>query len=612
MKKKVQLLLALVIFLLMYGALMMSGAQKLQLELRGNGNLSILLTENFKKQRMYPWLNEEGDRYYFFLPAYCEADDICLNLEEDKDILINGMPMRSGSKFEWQEDITYQLEIRAENTTASYDLVFLRSENLPAVYIATDSGSMDFLRQDKENEEQGNINIVMANGTVEYSGRLSKISGRGNSTWRQVKRPYAITLHEEKPLLGMNSGTDWYLLTGVFEGSKMNNKVAFDIAELLGLDYSPQCTWIDLYLNGEYAGMYILTESVSVEQGRVDINDLEKQNKVNNPNIEEADTFEENGMKGYIINNDGNISGGYLFEKDTSRYFNEKESGFKTLENNIFTLKSPKHASREQVEYLSGYVQNIEDMLGEGNIEYRNYIDFESFTRKFIVDEIVLTMDVNVTSMFYYKKMDDDLLYAGPVWDYDGGFGEVHGIWTDPEFSLLDLSESWYTKLYNDEMFRTRVIEIYSDALPRMEELEAKIDVYADYIRKSVALDKIRWENTVIEGEYPGHYAEFDNNVRYLKFYLANRLNYLSKRWDVNYRELPLPTVEGTHEITFWRNGELIETRVVADGEVLEQLPDLDEDVFEGWFFTHNGEIYGIHVPIYEDTDFYAKRKEKY
>ena len=611
MKKKLQLLLVLVIFMLMCGSLMMSGAQRLQFELSGDGNLSILLTEKHKKQRVYPWFNEADNRYYFFLPAYCKSDDIFFNLEDDRDISLNGTPMRSGSKFEWQEENIYQLKAQVKDTSVSYDLVFWRSENLPTVYIATDSGSMDSIYQNKENAEQGNINIVKANGNVEYSGRLSKIAGRGNSTWRQAKKPYAISLQEEKPLLGMDSGTDWYLLAGALEGSKMNNKIAFDIAQILGLDYSPQCTWVDLYLNGEYAGIYFLTESVSVGKGRVDINDLEKQNKVNNPDIEEADTFEENGMKGYLINSEGNISGGYLFEQDTSEYYKEKEAGFKTLENNTFTLKSPKHASREQVAYLSGYVQNIEDMLNEGNIEYRDYMDFESFARKFIVDEIVLSMDVNVTSMFYYKKMDDDLLYAGPVWDYDKAFGEVYGIWTDPEFSLLELPESWYTKLYNDEVFRTKVIEIYSKVLPDIEELETKIDIYADYIRKSVELDEIRWANIALEGiEHPGHYTEFDNNVRYLKFYLANRLNALNNRWDIDYRELPLPTVEGTHEVTFWMDEELIETRVVAEGEVLKQLPYLDEDVYAGWYFTFCDAKYEGHIPIYENTSLYARPKQ--
>lgn len=612
------MLFVLVILLFVGGFLTVSRNQKLLLELSDDDNISVLLTANNKQQRIYPWYNELDDKYYFFLPAFCRSNVFYFNnqAEEDKVIFLNGVDGQSGSKFPLQEKEPYQLEIRAEDANVEYNIIFLQSENLPAVFVDTDSGNMEYIHENKENEEEGSIDIVTVDGNVEYSGRLSKISGRGNSTWEQVKKPYAIKLQEEMPLLGMANGDKWCLLAGLREGAKMNDKVAFDIAELVGLDCSPQCTWIDLYLNGEYAGIYLLTESVSVGQGRVNIHDLETENREINSNIKDADTFDEGNVKGYIIDNSNNISGGYLFEKDFTDYWENEPAGFMDSNNNTFSIKSPQHASKEQVEYLFRYVQSISDMLNDGNIEYRNYIDIESFAQKFIVDEIALSFDVNVTSMFYYKNINDDLLYAGPVWDFDLAFGEGNGDWVDYEHSILNPSRDshiildWYTKLYGDEVFRTKVIEIYSDTLPRMEELiETKIDIYADYIRKSVELDKIRWDHLNNDESVPGHYTEFDNNVRYLQFFLAKRLNYLNERWNIDYNDLMLPTQEGTHEITFWLDGELIETRTVADGELLQELPYLDENAFWGWYFTYNDEKYWVHLPIYEDTAFYARRK---
>lgn len=170
---------------------------------------------------------------------------------------------------------------------------------------------------------------------------------------------------------------------------------------------------------------------------------------------------------------------------------------------------------------------------------------------------------------------------------------------------------NWYAKLYDDETFRTQVIAIYSDVLPQIEDLiETTIDGYADYIRKSEELDKTRWGNIDFGDDYPGHYRQFDNNVRYLKFFLAKRLNYLNGRWDVDYDDLTLPKEEEAHKITFWLDGEIIETREISDGEILDQLPYLDENVFWGWYFTHNRERYRIHIPIYEDINLYARRKE--
>lgn len=437
MQKKMQLLLLTVIILLVGGVLLINGNQKLQLELDKDNSISVLLTSNHMQQRIYPWYNETDDGYYFFIPAYCKKQDIRFDQENESiTVLLNGAAVQSGSKFGWQEEIMYRLEILTEDANTDYNIIFMKSENLPAVFVGTDSGSMEYIHQDKENDEPGNIEIVTADGNVEYSDRLLEISGRGNSTWEKEKKPYYVKLANKKPLLGMDASDKWYLLTGWCEGAKMNSKIAFDIAEILGLDYSPQCTWIDLYLNGEYAGIYLLTESVSVGTGRVEITNLEEQNKANNPDIEEADIFEEDGMKGFVINDGSDITGGYLFEKDINWYWEDEDAGFSTSKNNTFTIKSPRHPSEKQVAYLSGYVQNIDDMINSGDTEYRNYIDFESFAKKFIVDEIALSYDVNVTSMYYYKEKNDDLLYAGPVWDYDGAFGEgnsgwLEGIWVN-------------------------------------------------------------------------------------------------------------------------------------------------------------------------------------
>lgn len=587
MKKKVQLLLMLVILLLVGGFLIVSERQNLQLELGSDNDISVLITMNYKQQRVYPWYNVSDGRYYFFLPAFCKSDVISLNSVDRNNIMsLNNMPVRSGSKLEWQEENIYQLEIQSENVVADYDIIFLRSENLPAVFIDTDSGSMEYLHQNKDNEEKGNINIITANGNVEYRGRLAKISGRGNSTWDKEKKPYSIELKEEKPLLEMESGDKWCLLTGWYEGAKLNTKIGFDMAEAIGLA-GPQCTWIDLYLNGEYAGLYYLAEPVSVVKKYAEIS-----------------------------------GGGYLIEKDFSSYRSDDEPGFVTSRGNDFTINSPKHASDNQVTSISRYVQQIDDMISNGNIEYREYIDLSSFARKFIVDEIALSHDVNATSMYYYKEKDDDLIYAGPVWDFDNAFGESNSGWTDGHwvdyewsaiYSVRDGGElDWYAKLYEDDWFRTRIIEAYTELLPYMKEiLEVKIDEYADRIEKSVQLDRIRWQNVSISQGSPGHFLDFDNNVRYLKFFLANRLNYLNRRWNVSYQDFLLPESVGSHEVFFFLDGEIIETREIRDGQTLEVLPDLDEDIYLGWYYSYNDEKYRVHLPVYEDTSFYARRRDE-
>lgn len=553
------------------------------------GNLempSVNVDSQSGKEEIHPWYNESDDYFYYFLPAFAKESE-------------------------------YYAEQMSE-----FDVKFLKSENIPAVFITTESGSMEYLVADKENEEPGEIRIINAGGEHEYSGALEKITGRGNTSWEKYnKKPYTISLKESAPLLQMGNGKRWYLLPVWREGNRMNTKVVFDIAEALGLEYTPQCTWIDLYFNGEYAGNYLLCEAVSVGKGRVDIFDLEKENQTVNGNLQESDTFDEGGRKGYEIQNGPDVTGGYLIEKDLAAYYAEEKCGFITGSGKQFTIGAPKHASRQQVSYIADYVQMIENLILSHNTEYASYIDLDSFAARFLVDEISLNCDANITSMFFYKDRNDDLLYAGPIWDYDSAMGDLNSGWmaggavnyqntTLRDFRNSEDTLGWYDSMYEDEIFYEKICRTYEQALPEITTiLETQIDQYADLIRASAQMDLIRWQNEDKRDDYPGHYQNFDNNVRYLKYFLANRLNYLNERWGIAYTQFEAPGNGETHQVTF-RNGEdIVEVRQVQDGEVIIDPPYLDGEVYWGWYYEHSVEKLRDQIPVYEDVVLFAREK---
>ena len=617
MKKKVQLIVLLTIIQLFVCFLLKIEDKNVQIQIEKDGGPFIHIVTDFREENIYPWFNEIDSKYYFFLPSFCQGKSIYAGDLRGKVVLWDGKQIKRGTRIDYQENNICNLKIVGTERKV-YDIVIMKSDYLPAIFIQTDSGGMDYLHQNKMNEESGNIHIIKSNGRMEYGGRL-KISGRGNSSWEEEKKPYLIKLGTAKALLGMDSGKRWCLLAGWNEGAKLNTKIAFDMAEEIGLAYSPQCVWADLYLNGEYAGIYLLSETVSVGEGRVDIFDLEKENQLNYSNIEDVAVFEENRIKGYVLESKGEMDGGYLLEKDCTDYWEKEKAGFITEQGNCFSIKSPQSASREQVTYIYDYTQRIDDMISSGNKEYRKYIDFDSFVKKFIVDEIALSHDVNITSMFYYKEKNDDLLYAGPVWDFDGAFGETNsgwaeGIWVDYTWSSTKFYRgeeiNWYSVLYEDEAFKTLLVETYKGFLPYLEEiLEERIDQYAALIRKSVEMDRVRWKNVDISGDKPGHYVEFDNNVKYLKYYLANRLNYLNQIWKISYKEFLTPKDKTLHKIMFVRDGEIVEERAVQDGYTIEELPYLDEEKYWGWYFSYSDEKYRNQLPIYEDVVFYARER---
>jgi len=566
-----------------------------------------------------PW--RAGEIYYFFLPS-CAKDgkmDTYIDVTEGYLTYVDGNLLEKEECLKWQEKQSYDvsIEIEAENENKKIaELILMCSSNLPAMFLETESGNMDYIHSDKENEEPGKFDLIMANGNMEYSGGLEKISGRGNSSWKSSpKLPYSIKLEEKKALCGLPAGKKWNLFSCWREGSKMNNKIVYEIAEALGIKYSAHSSWIDLYLNGEYAGLYLLCEAIEVDENKINIYDLEKDNRAVNPNIAMAATFEEDNIKGYRLREiEGDITGGYLIEKDYPDYYELESSGFVTEGGNMFTVKSPKHISKKQVQFISDYIQKVEDAVSRNDQSCWEYIDIDSFAGKFLVDEIAWNFDTNVTSAFFYKNRGDELLYAGPAWDYDLALGYI---WGDYENSIIDNVRyealDWNARLYEDATFYDRMVMKYEKVLPYMERLlESTIDGYAEYIRDSAYMDKVRWESggVIAAANRTGYYDSFDNNVKYLKFFLATRLNYLNDRWKIDYKEFQLPESSGEeHTVVFIKDGMEIEKRSIRDGERLGILPELDPSEYGGWYCQHNNgkKRYNEQLPIWEDVVLYAE-----
>lgn len=528
--------------------------------------------------RVNAWLDEEEETYYFFCPSFAKEEKFGIE--------------------ERQNDIP---------------ICFMKSSSIESMFIHTKSGTMDAIHNDKQYEEEGHIKVVSEQGIVEYDGALDRISGRGNSTWEYSKKPYSITLSKADKLCGLEKGKKWILLPLWREGNKMNTRVIFDIAQAAGLKYTPESTWVDLYLNDEYVGIYMLCESISVANGRVEIFDLEEMNQLLNPELDSAELFSEADAKGFELeNNPSDISGGYLIEKDWQPYYDREPVGFLTNNGTQFTISAPKHASREQVYYVKDYIQRIEDLLNDRNEAVREYVEFESFALKYIIDELSLNIDTNVTSMYFYKERGSNLLCAGPVWDYDSALGEcnsghVEGMYVDYTNSVLDLNTDllWYQQLMDNEEFRKVVRRKYKELYPIIQEIMNKsIDRYAALLENSIAMDRQRWKNE--ETDKAGNYEHFDSNVRYLKFFLCNRLNWLNEKLIGNNAGLTWEGNGASHKVEFWLENQLIETVYVQDGDFLQSLPELD-DSYYGWYFVYNDEKYRDQLPILEDSILYAR-----
>ena len=565
------------------------------------------------------WQSEDGTGY-FFLPGYARNRGLVLEKADGGSIQIGSRHVKEGDVLlDVAEEETYQITYldRRGETVFSMPLVFLYSADLPVLSLTTKSGEMTAIEEEKGYEESGTVQLLDLNGGELYEGTAESIQGRGNSTWGLAKKPFQFKLSKKADLLGFGEAKTWNLIANGYDETRLRNRIAMELAREIGMSYVPESQMIDLYINHVYYGNYYLSEKVEVDRERVAIRDMEE-------TLSAAYGVSELGKLKSIENPEGtrkwtgavceeeDLSGGYLLERELPARYAGELSGFVTSQGDYYVLQSPRYASKEQVDYIADLMQEFQDAVStEDGIHpqtgkhYSDYIDMESFVRKYLVEEISKNYDGGVTSSFFYKPQDtvSDKIFAGPVWDFDVAFGNCNldEIASNP-VGITRLSDHVYgtevfARLYEKEDFYSDMVMLYEQkALPYLKSLLAGgIDRMVAESRQSAELDSIRWEN--LENRYQ-YYKDYDNDVRYLKYFIQERVSFLNSVW---------LNEESYHNVTFVVDGEAWQIFCVKDGLTSgdEPIPARYSSLFMGWV-TEAGVPYDRYKPVYEDMTFYA------
>lgn len=224
-----------------------------------------------------------GSKYYLFVPASIDLENAVVDFTASADVYCGETKLASGDSAAFMKG---KQQITLTCGGADFDVVVLEESKVASVFIETVSGNLDAVHADKEYKEEGNITIINADGESEYAGVLEYIKGRGNSTWGMPKKPYNIKLDEKADLFGMGKNKKWSLIANYADPSLLRNCLAYLAAENAGVPYTPKFTPVDVYINGEYMGAYILTTRVEVDKTRVNIQNLEDANEDANPDID--------------------------------------------------------------------------------------------------------------------------------------------------------------------------------------------------------------------------------------------------------------------------------------------------------------------------------------
>lgn len=519
---------------------------------------------------------ENDNTIYIFVPSYAQVSDVTIT-KADTDVTINGEALTDALTLaDFETEREYSISYISGDEEYSKNLVIMRSGGVATMHIDTMSGTMDYIHEDKENNESATMRLYTDSGALDYEGDIESISGRGNYTWDSFdKKPYNLTLAQEADLLSLGVAQRFVLLANALDDSNIRNKFLYDMASKVGLSYTTDSQYVDLYLNGEYAGLYLLCEKVEVHPQRVDIS----------------------------------TDGSFLVSMVPQiRATADNYTYIQTASTQALRVHYPLSNSDEELGELTATFQSVENaIMSENSVDsttgkkLTQLIDLESWARKYLMEEVSANWDACAASQYFYYDFSDGTgnIHASPVWDYDNTMGNKNAFGTENPCVLYGNHEStrtnlytpWFYHLYQKDEFYNLVVKLYKDEfLPAFESaIDNDLNTYFDMVKTASVLDNIRWDND----------ADTQAEVEYLQTYMGERLKFLSKIW-----------VDNTPYYTVRLNNGFYIHYIVPQGEKLPPLPQCESTslaTFVGWYVEGTDEPFDINAPVDSDINLYAK-----
>ncbi|MBR4721595.1 MAG: CotH kinase family protein, partial [Muribaculaceae bacterium] len=331
-----------------------------------------------------------------------------------------------------------------------------------------------------------------------------QIKGRGNYTWTGFeKKPYRLKFTAKQAPLGMNKNKHFNLIAHADDDlGFLRNTVGFQLSRLLKLAYTPEQQPVEVILNGNYIGLYFITDKIRVEKDRVNI-------------VEQAD----NATDEYAV------TGGWLVEIDNYEEAGQvviTEGNGSTLR---FTMHTPEELSTEQRNYITSQVTAINQAIyasDKTSTAWESLVDMDALARYYIVQEVMDDAESFHGSCYLHKDIGYDTKWVfGPVWDFGNSFhrGYNQFIYVNPPFG-----QSWIGEIAKFSRFQSKVVEIWRPFFGTdYPSIDAFIDAFADQISAAAVADYNRWPSYG-NRDIAARKAEFKNRIR-------QKTEYLRQQW---------------------------------------------------------------------------------
>lgn len=436
--------------------------------------------------------------------------------------------------------------------------VTIQSSNLPLIIINTHGQTI--VDEPKIEADMGiifngeGVRNHITDSFNHYNGRVG-IEIRGKSSQYYPQKPYTIELHDalgqelQVSLFGMHKESDWVLHAPYADKSLLRNALAYTMSRDMGR-WAPRGRHVELILNGEYMGIYVLFEKIKWGNGRVEIAKMTDQD-----------------------NTGDELTGGYIFSLDKapngwfSRFPVPNSPTFGTKQFS-YIYPRPQYITELQKSYIQTAVDAFENALWSPNFQdpkngFKKYIDMSSFVDHMLINEISRNVDAYRSSSYYHKDRDsrDPKIYAGPIWDFDLAFrnadfcnGSELGGWAY-QFNYVcpsdpaGLNPFWWEKLLKDSVFQGELKCKFKSLTSNQFSL-TRINSIIDSISSSLSEAQVRhftrWPTL---GKYvwpnPQPLAStYEMELQLLKNWIAERITWMSYSLPNNGNCFDFPSLE--------------------------------------------------------------------
>jgi hypothetical protein len=374
--------------------------------------------------------------------------------------------------------------------------VVFTSSNLPLVFLNTNNQVLNDQTDiiiDLGIVDNGVNRNYLNDARNNYNGKAA-CNVRGSSSQMFEKQCFKIELRDgsgvnqiDAPLLGMPKGSDWALTSGYSDKTLLRNSLTHHLFQSMG-HYSPRVKFVELFIDGEYFGVYALTEKIKRGKSRVNVS------KITN-----------------LDNQAPYITGGYIFQinrTDDPGWYS-KYPGISVTNSNFYyqyVYPTADHITPQQQAYIKACVDSFETVMQSPTFNdpftgYKKFINENTFIDFLILNELSKNVDGYRLSTYLYKEdmFHGGKISIGPMWDYDlawhnCNFGNASSplYWQHEQTNDVYPIPTWWMKLMQDDYFKDKLYCRYH-TLRQNELSNTKIFQYIDEM--TVHLDEAQKRN---------------------------------------------------------------------------------------------------------------------